>query len=68
MERKERVLLIVLGVIVAIWIVVGVFNFGYAYWPAVAGALTIPFLLIALFVDNLPFLQKESAPNNQKKN
>jgi len=67
-ERKELVLLIVLGAIVAIWLAVGAFNSGYAYWPAVAGALTIPFLLLALFIDNLPFLSKESAPNHQKKN
>lgn len=68
MERKELVLLGILGAILAIWLAVGLLNSGYAYWPAVAGALTIPFLLMALFVDNLPFLPKESAPNHQKKN
>jgi hypothetical protein len=52
-NKKEKIFIGILAAILVLWIVVGALNWGYVYWPALAGALTTPFLLAVLFIDNL---------------
>ncbi|MFH0961583.1 MAG: hypothetical protein V1820_02780 [archaeon] len=54
-ERKQKILIGILAGILLVGIIRGATNWNYAYWPAIAGAFSIPLLLAALFVDNINF-------------
>ncbi len=56
-SKKERLLLGIIAAIAIVWVAVGIWKWGYVYWPALAGAFSIPFLLAALFVDNIPMAE-----------